>query len=208
MLSDTDIARRLLTGSNSAQDTNDDSRPYTTYTTGTALAASSAGTVAVRLPGNMTTTDGQVVLPTTAAVNAGDRVMVSSTGKAGRARSLLVVGVVGGGDAARAATQAAADAADAAANTTAGLLASTKDNGTQLSQAMVSLAAVQADTKTNGEAIKATDSKVDATTKTVEEVRQTVEAVRQSIDSINSTLSTFNATLSNISNILSKFGIK
>lgn len=99
MKSDIELARALVTSANKSKTKRSDERPVTTIINGIATADSSNGSVSVRLTGNVKTTSGSITIPCVGAIAKDQTVIISATGAPGRARSLVAIGSVGGGDA-------------------------------------------------------------------------------------------------------------
>lgn len=181
-----------------------------TMITGTAVSDSTDGVVSVDLGGNtISANDEQAVdISTTCAVKAGDVVQVSVIGADGTAKSLLVTGVIAGGDRMQAEVETAKDTS-AAADAAAAVAKENAEKANELANSAITNANTANDQAQNAmNSVNTANGKISALQKNVDTMNDDISAAQtdisknaNDISGINQKLSTDYATKGEVSDV-------
>lgn len=169
-----------------------------TMITGTATSDSSDGVVSVDLGGNtISANDEQAVeISTTCAVKEGDVVQVSVIGADGTAKSLLVTGVIAGGDRMRADIETAKDTS-AAADAAAAVAKENAEKANELANSAITNANAANEQAQNAmNSVNTANGKISALQKNVDTMNSDISSAQTAISKNASDISGINQKLS------------
>lgn len=178
--------------------------------TGEAMTDSSDGTVTVNLYGYTISDDDEqyVDIPTTVSVKAGDTVQISLIGADGTAKSMIVTGVIAGGDRMRADIETAKDTS-AAADAAAAVAKENAEKANELANSAITNANAANEQAQNAmNSVNTANGKISALQKNVDTMNSDISTAQDAISKnasditgINQKLSTDYATKGEVSDV-------